>query len=215
MSKRLPSFGVLGLLGLIALVLALLVGTQSASAASCTDAGCSWGDDPPLPAFGPKCATPAVGAAAEAMRRVAAHWIADHGNGCMIDESGAHARLIAYPPAGVSAAAFRADVDLVRQAYQAAANGSGHGAWAVDFDRIAYDFCKKIGHDTVAMVSAQDQCPAARGEYALVRYTTRSAIGRAQRAREQFLIQLSQWTTLPDAVGGKCPAGEQCAFVAP
>ncbi len=200
----------------LAVVVAMFSDVQPTYAGACTRDGCIWNDDPPLPAPGIMCAMPTTATAvAAAMRRVAGHWIRDNGNGCMIDESGAQARLIVYPPAGVSAAAFRADVDLVRQAYQAAANATGHGAWAADFDRIAYDFCKKIGHDTIAMVNAQEHCPGARGEYALVRYTTRSAIGRAQRAREQFLIQLSQGTTLPDLVGGKCPAGEQCAFVAP
>jgi hypothetical protein len=194
---------------------AVLAGTQRAAAAPCSDDGCTWNDDPPLPAAGPRCATPAVSAASEAMRRVTEHWLRDHGNGCMIDESGGRARLIVYPPAGVSAAAFRADVELMRAAYQAAANGSGHGAWAADFDRIAYDFCKRIGHDTIAMIAAEEHCPGARGEYALVRYATHSSVGRAQRAREHFLIQLSQPTTLPDLVGGKCPRGEQCAFVAP
>ena len=177
----------------------------------CDQDGCTWNDDPPLPPPVSTCTSrSALYGPQKAMQMLVAYWIRDSGNGCFINENVNPPKLTLY-----GGSQIRASWEIVRQ-YFIDTYGANH-PWSLDVDRIGYDFCKKVGHDSLSPTVISDPgCPSAARIFWPVRYFRGSQIGRAQRAREELFIRLAQPWRMNDGSMG-CPpnTGETCAYVDP
>ncbi len=184
----------------------------------CNQDGCTWNDTPPLPQPVQTCTSVYFSAYEIAMQELVASWIIDQGNGCFINESVTPPKFTLYSSV-VSNGAIRASWSTVRQKF-IETYGANH-AWSLDVDRIGYDLCKKIGHDSIVMLNPQTTtfsdpaCPNTARTYILIRYAPQSQISVAQRAREETFIRYSQPWKINDLPSCTPNAGEYCYAVDP
>ena len=206
------------MLRFIILIAALTTSLEPAFAAPprCTHGGCDFDAGAPRPAAFEECWEPSTpNAVKAAVIELVEGWLVDGGAACAIDESSHPPRLTVDD--GGRAPSRSAALALVRPEYQAWARSIGHAEWAADFERIAYDFCKKVGRDQVKFV-VKTHCGVTQ-RFAMLRYVA-DAAGDAERARQDFFVRMSQpWQKNDTAVGDPfdCTgeAGEYCAYVDP